>query len=295
VREKPVGLLGGVLVLAMFFTGIFSEFLAPYGMNEITLSARLAPPSTQHILGTDQLGRDVLSRVIFGARISMVVGLAASCISAVVSIGIGLTSGFFGGKFDMLAQRLVDAWICFPGLVIYLYLMSLVGSGMLQIILVLGIGTGISGSRLIRSATIAIKENVYVEAARAIGVPDSRIMLRHLLPNIMPIIIIRFTLGMAGIILAEASLSFLGFGIPPPYPSWGAMLSGQSRSYMLQAPWMALWPGVALSLAVYGINMFGDALRDLLDPRLRGGVGGVGSFGAQRAMKALKKKQIKGT
>jgi peptide/nickel transport system permease protein len=293
VREKPLGTVGAVLVLVMFFAGVFSEFLAPCGMNEYNLDHRLEGPSAQFILGTDQLGRDMLSRIIFGARISIIVGLAASSISAVVATAIGLTSGFFGGKFDILMQRFVDAWICFPGLVIYLLLMSIIGSGLLQVILVLGIGSGIGGSRLIRSAVISLRGNVYIEAAQAIGASTQRILLRHLLPNIVPIIIIRFTLGMAGVILAEASLSFLGFGIPPPYPSWGGMLSGRSRLYMLQAPWMALWPGVALSLAVYGINMFGDAIRDLFDPRLRGGIGGMGSFGAQRAMKALKKRDKK--
>lgn len=293
VREKPLGTVGAVLVLVMFFAGVFSEFLAPFGMNEYNLDHRLEGPSSQYILGTDQLGRDLLSRIIFGARVSVVVGLAASSISAIVATAIGLTSGFLGGKFDMLTQRFVDAWICFPGLVIYLLLMSIMGSGILQIILVLGIGSGIGGSRLIRSAVISLRGNVYIEAAQAIGATTQRILLRHLLPNIVPIIIIRFTLGMAGVILAEASLSFLGFGIPPPYPSWGGMLSGRSRLYMLQAPWMALWPGVALSLAVYGINMFGDALRDLFDPRLRGGIGGMGSFGAQRAMKALRKRDTK--
>lgn len=293
VREKPLGTIGAILVLVMFFAGIFSEFLAPYGMNEYNLAHRLEGPSARFVLGTDQLGRDMLSRIIFGARISIIVGLAASSISAVIATAIGLTSGFLGGKFDIFMQRFVDAWICFPALVIYLLLMSLIGSGILQVILVLGIGSGIGGSRLIRSVAISLKGNIYIDAAQAIGSSIWRILFRHLLPNIVPIIIIRFTLGMAGVILAEASLSFLGFGIPPPFPSWGQMLSGRGRIYMLDAPWLALWPGVALTLAVYGINMFGDAVRDLLDPRLRGGVGGMGGYGMEQAKKALRKKETK--
>ena len=274
VREKPLGTVGGIIVLILLLTGIFADVLAPYGYKEVHLADRMSPPGVGgYLLGTDGVGRDMLSRIIYGARISMIVGLAAASISAMVAILIGLPSGYLGGKFDIVVQRFVDAWIVFPGLVIYLTLMSLIGPGLLQIILVLGIGGGIGGSRLMRSAVIAIKENMYVEAATAIGASTGRVLWRHLLPNIVPIVIISFTLGMAGVILAEASLSFLGFGIPPPFPSWGQMISGQARLHMQQAPWLPLWPGVALALAVYGINMFGDAMRDLLDPRLRGGEG----------------------
>jgi peptide/nickel transport system permease protein len=184
-----------------------------------------------------------------------------------------MVSGFLGGKTDLIIQRFVDAWVCFPALFIMLTFMALVGSGVLQIIIVLGVLGGIGSSRLKRSAVLAIKSNLYVEAAKSIGAPTWSILFKHILPNIMPPIIITFTMGMGGAILAEASLSFLGYGIPPPYPSWGGMLSGPSRRYMVDAPWMAIWPGVALSIVVYGANMFGDALRDLLDPRLRGGLG----------------------
>ncbi len=289
LREKPLGTVGMVIVLLLLFCGIFSELVAPYGMNEQHLADRFSPPSAKYILGSDNLGRDILSRVIFGARGSMVVGVSASMISAIVATTLGLVSGYMGGTFDIAVQRFVDAWTCLPGLVIYLTPMGIIGAGELQVIIVLGIGAGISGSRLIRSAAIALKNNIYVEASKAIGSPTWRVVFRHLLPNVMPIIIIRFTLGMAGVILAEASLSFLGFGIPPPTPSWGGMLSGAGRAYMYKAPGMAFWPGLALTLSVYGINMFGDALRDLLDPRLRGGVGGMGSYGATQASKALKR------
>ena len=300
VKEKPLGAVGGVLVLILLLTGIFADLqwiglpdvgLAPYSYKEVHVMDRLSPPMTPgYLLGTDSLGRDMLSRIIYGARISMIVGLSATALSTLVSTVIGLMSGYIGGKFDIIVQRFVDAWLCFPGLVIYLLLMSLIGAGMVQIILVLGIGGGISASRGSRSLAFWIKESVYVEATRAIGASTARIVWRHLLPNILPMIVVGFSIGVGGIILAEASLSFLGFGVPPPHPSWGQMIGGPARHQMLRAPWMILWPGVALTLAVYGVNMFGDAVRDLLDPRLRGGVGGMGAYGSGQAMKALRKK-----
>ncbi|MDD5288946.1 MAG: ABC transporter permease [Dehalococcoidales bacterium] len=277
VKEKPLGTFGGVVVLAMLFIGIFANFVAPYGVNDINAKHMFESPSGQFLFGTDQLGRDLLSRVIYGARISMVVGVAAPAINLVVALLLGVISGFIGGRLDLLIQRFVDAWMCFPSLIILLTVMSILGPGLLQVVVVLGISGGIASSRTIRSAVIGIKQNTYVEAASAVGSPIRRILIYHILPNIMPVVIILFTVNMAYAILAEASLSFLGFGVPPPNPSWGGMLSGAGRKYMLKAPWMALWPGVALSIAVYGISMLGDALRDLLDPRLRGGLGRYGS------------------
>jgi len=276
VREKPLGTVGGVITLLLLFTGIFAELLAPYGMNELT-GEFLAPPSVRFWLGTDNLSRDLLSRVIFGARISVIIGLAATTFSTIVSTVIGILCGYIGGKFDLVVQRFVDAVMCLPWLILLMVVMSLVGTGMLQIILVLGITWGIGGSRTARSIVISIKENVYVEAAVAIGCPTRRILTRHILPNIMAPIIIGFSTTVPGVILTEASLSFLGFGIPPPAPSWGGMLSGTGRKYMFLAPWMVIWPGLALATVVYGINMFGDAVRDLLDPRLRGGAGRYGA------------------
>ena len=277
VKEKPLGSLGGVIVLILFFTGIFADFLAPYGMTEFILKDRLSPPSVAHWLGADNLGRDLLSRIIFGARISMIVGLVGATLSTGIGGFVGLLSGYFGGKFDMILQRFVDAWMCFPNLFIFLTVMSLLGPGLWQVIFVLGIAGGIRQSRVVRSAVIGIKQNIYIEAARAIGVPTRRILSKHILPNIMAPILIIYTVAMGRMILSEAMLSFLGFGIPPPTPSWGGMLSGAGRQYMILAPHMALWPGVALSTAVFGINMLGDAVRDLLDPRLRGGVGRYGN------------------
>ena len=273
VREKPLGTVGGIIVLLLLLTGVFADLLAPYGVNEIHLKDSLSPPSNQYVLGTDNLGRDMLSRVIFGARISMIVGIAATMLSVLVSAVIGILCGFIGGKFDIIVQRFVDAWMCIPGLVLLIIVVTIVGPGMWQVIILLGLLYGIGGSRIVRGAVIGIRENVYVSAAVSIGCPTIRILTRHVLPNIMAPIIILFTTRMPAVILVEASLSFLGFGIPPPAPSWGGMLSGSGRQFMLMAPWMALWPGLALAIVVYGVNMFGDAVRDLLDPRLRGGVG----------------------
>jgi peptide/nickel transport system permease protein len=276
VKEKPLGLVGGIIVLIMFLTGIFANFLAPYGYNDMDLSVRLSPPSAAHLLGTDNMGRDMLSRIIYGARISMIVGLSGAALSAIVGFLVGGLSGYFGGKFDIIFQRFVDAIQCFPSLILYLVVLAIIGQGIVPVILVLGITTGFLASRTIRSAVLGIKGNMYIQAASAIGTRTRNIILRHILPNIMPVLIVGFTLTVGGMILSEAMLSFLGFGIPPPTPSWGGMLQGSGRRYMLQAPWMALWPGLALALAVYGINMLGDALRDLWDPRLRGGLGRYG-------------------
>ena len=238
--------------------------------------------SARYLLGTDQLGRDFLSRLIYGARLSMVIGLSATAVNVVVAVLIGGISGFIGGKFDLTMQRFVDAWMCFPGLLLLLTIMSIAGRGVLQIILVLGIAGGIGGSRVIRSAVIGIKENDYFLAARAVGTPTSQILLRHVLPNIMAPVIIVFSINIGGVIISEASLSFLGFGLPVQIPSWGGMLSREGRVYMEMAPWLALWPGAFLTIVVYCLNMFGDAVRDLLDPRLRGG---QGSYGAAKKRK----------
>ena len=289
VREKPLGLVGGIVVLIMLILGIFADVLAPYGYNDINLKQRFVAPSVEYPLGTDNLGRDELSRIIYGARISVIVGLGASAISTVIAVMIGLVSGFLGGKFDIIVQRLVDAWLAFPALILLLMGMALIGSGITQITLVLGIAVGIGGSRIIRSGVIAIRQNVYVEAARSIGASTPRIVLRHLLPNVIPLIIVFFTVGIAGMIIGEASLSFLGFGVPPPQPSWGGMLSAEGRAFMYQAPWLALWPGLALTIVVYGVNIFGDAVRDLVDPRLRGGSGRYGKTNPKKIRRQLNK------
>ncbi len=273
VREKPLGTFGGAIVLILFIVGIFADVLAPFGYNETNLIARLIPPSAGHLLGTDNLGRDLLSRIIYGARVSMLVGLGGSALTAALAAGIGIISGFLGGRIDTIAQRFVDAFMCFPPLFLYLTIMAVLGPGLLQVIFVLGTVEGIRSSRVVRGAVIGIKENVYIEASRALGVPISRMLWRHILPNVLAPIVIIFTVFMGHMIIREATLSFLGLGIPPPMPSWGGMLSDTGRKYMMTAPWLAIWPGLALSIVVYGINMLGDAMRDILDPRLRGGLG----------------------
>ena len=270
VREKPLGVIGGVIVLIVLLGGVFAGVLAPYGMNEISRLERLAPPSAEHLLGADQLGRDILSRLIYGARLSMIVGLVATTICVSVAAIIGVPSGYFGGKFDIVMQRFVDAWMAFPGLLVLLTIMSFTGQGTLEVILVLGILFGIHNSRVVRSTVIGIKENDYFLAAKAIGSPTSGILIRYIMPNITAPMIIIFSVNIGWIILDEASLSFLGFGLPPEDASWGSMLSREGRRYMEIKPVLAIYPGLCLAVVIYGINVFGDAMRDLLDPRLRG-------------------------
>jgi peptide/nickel transport system permease protein len=271
VREKPLGAFGGLLILVLMFCAVFAHWIAPYPYDETNVRQRLKPPGAQFYLGTDNLGRDVFSRIVYGARISVTVGFGAVGLSILLATILGVTSGYFGGKVDVFVQRLVDAAMAFPPLVLLLSIMAVLGPGLLNIILVLGIIPSANRSRIIRSATLSAKENQYVEAAQAVGASHLRIILLYILPNIMAPIIVVATNALGAVILIEATLSFLGFGVPPPYPSWGEMLSGSGRSYMYKAPWIAIWPGVAISLAVFGFNMLGDALRDLLDPRLRGG------------------------
>ena len=271
VREKPLGTASGIIILILFFVAIFADVLAPYPYDEMHLADIMKGPSAKYLLGADHFGRDLLSRLIYGARVSLLVGLATTVLSVVISTLIGGTSGFLGGKFDIIVQRVVDAWIVFPGLLLLLTLMSIVGRGIPQIIVVLGISGGIGGSRVVRGAVIGIKENDYFQAARAIGSPTTATLMRHVLPNIMAPVIIIFSITVGGVILSVASLSFLGFGLPIQIPDWGGMLSREGRQYMEMAPRLALWPGLALTITVYCLNMFGDALRDLLDPRLRGG------------------------
>ena len=269
-RRKPLGALGGILVVAMLLMAGFAERIAPYGYDESVRGARMKAPGAAHWLGTDNLSRDMWSRIVYGARVSITVGFLTVLLSTVVATAIGVSSGYFGGPFDIVVQRVVDAWMSFPYLIIVLSVMSVLGPGLLNVVLSISVIAAAINSRVIRGATLSVAQNAYVEAARALGCGHPRILLRHILPNVMPTVIILATIGLGAVILAESALSFLGFGVPPPYPSWGAMLSGSGRTYMFRAPWMAIWPGVAISLAVFGFNMLGDALRDVLDPRLRG-------------------------
>jgi peptide/nickel transport system permease protein len=271
IKEKPLGAVGAVIVVVLLLCAIFAPLIATYPYDQANVRYRLKPPSAQFYLGTDNLGRDLFSRIIYGARISVTVGFGAVGIGTLLATMIGVGSGYFGGKFDVLMQRLVDAWMAFPFLVVLLSVMAMLGPGLWEVVLSLGVLSAANSSRIIRSATLSARENQYVEAARAVGAGHCRIILWYILPNVMATVIIIATVSLGFAILAESALSFLGLGVPPPYPSWGEMLSGSGRTYMHKAPWMATWPGVAISLAVFGFNMLGDALRDLLDPRLRGG------------------------
>ena len=277
VKEKPLSIIAGVVILLLILVAIFADVLAPFPHDEVNIVDRMQAPSHRYLLGTDQLGRDLLSRLLFGARISLTVGLAATTINVVVAVLIGGISGFFGGRLDLAMQRFVDAWMAFPGLLLLLTIMSLVGRGLPQIIVVLGVTGGIGGSRVVRGAVVGVKENVYFQAAEAIGSTWWRTLIRHVLPNIAAPVIIIFTINVGGVIISEAALSFLGFGLPISVPSWGGMLSREGREFMEVAPRLALWPGLCLTVVVYCLNMFGDAVRDLLDPRLRGGGGRLGA------------------
>ena len=269
-RDKPLGAAGGVLLLLFVGVGLLAPWIAPFGFNDIAPLDRLKPPSWEHPFGTDNLGRDLLSRCIHGAQLSVIIGCTAAALATLISALIGIVSGYFGGKLDLLVQRFVDAWMSFPDLIILIVVVSVVGPGMPQIIVTLGLLLGIGGSRIVRSAVIGVREHMYVHAAQSIGASSTRILLRHILPNVMAPIIVLFTTRVGTVILAESGLSFLGLGVPPPAPTWGSMLSGSGRTYMFQGPWLALAPGLCLTAVVYATNVFGDALRDLLDPRMRG-------------------------
>jgi peptide/nickel transport system permease protein len=275
-RHKPLGALGFVLIvllLAIAAIATFAPGLIPYGYNEQNMAMRLQPPSRAHLAGTDKFGRDVFSRVLHGARVSVAVGFGATAIGLLLASLLGAVSGYAGGWFDTAVQRLVDVIMSIPVLVLLLVLVTYARPGIVTIIWALGVTIAFRASRIVRGGVIELRGSAFVEATKVCGAGPIRVILRHILPNLMPLIIVLVTVEIGAAILAEASLSFLGLGVPPPLPSWGSMLS--DRQYMLQAPWLALAPGIALALTVFAWNMFGDAMRDLLDPYLRNsGVGG---------------------
>lgn len=270
LRRKPLGTVGGVIVVVMLASAVLADLITPYGFAQTSLRERFISMNADHWLGTDQLGRDLLTRLIYGARVSLYVGFGAVALGALIATSIGILSAYFGGRVDLLLQRAVDAWMAFPPLLLLMSIMSLVGPGVWNITAVLGVAFGIQNSRIIRGVALSVKEYTYIEGARAVGAGHVRITGGHILPNVLPTIIVIATTGLSTVILTEASLSFLGLGVPPPYPTWGGMLSLAGLDHMYEAPWLAIWPAVALSLAVFGFNMLGDALRDLLDPRLKG-------------------------
>ncbi|MGD9893593.1 MAG: ABC transporter permease [Dehalococcoidia bacterium] len=271
VRRKPLGAVGGAIILAFIVVAVFADLIAPYPYDQIHRGDRLQGPSTEYWFGTDNLGRDLFSRIVYGARISLFVGGGATLISIGLGTMLGVMSGYLGGKLDIFLQRLVDIWISFPGLILIISFLAIVGPGLTSVIVVLGIIGASRVIRVTRGATIGIRQNTYIEGGRVVGAHDLRIMARYILPNIFAVIMVLATVELGGFILAEATISFLGYGVPPPTPTWGQMLSGSGAQYMLQQPGMAFWPGFALAIVVFGFNMLGDALRDVLDPRLRGG------------------------
>ena len=270
LRQKKLGAAGGIAFALFLFSGIFADVLAPMGINETDMRQQLQAPSLEHWFGTDHIGRDVLSRILHGAQLSVIVGFLAAGLATLISIFLGVICGYFGGTLDMAIQRFVDAWMTFPDLVILIVVVSIVGPGVIQIIVVLGCLYGIAGSRIVRGAVIGVRENMYTHAAQSIGARTLHILIFQILQNVMPVIIVLFTTRIGAVILAEAGLSFLGLGVPPPAPTWGSMLSGSGRTYMYLQPWLALAPGICLTIVVYSVNVYGDALRDLLDPRMRG-------------------------
>ncbi len=277
VRRKPLGAAGGVIVAILIGTAIFAAQIAPYPYDTGKGVERLKGPSAAHILGTDNLGRDLFSRIVYGARVSVAVGFGAVFVGTGLAAVLGILSGYFGGTFDLLLQRLIDAWIAFPALVLLACLVTILTTratdsvaSIVVVAITLGLVVAGGSSRVVRSAVISIREMPYIEAARSVGCGNFHIIRRYVLPNVLAPILILATVQLGGAILAESTLSFLGFGVKPPMPAWGSMLAGTGRQFFLVAPWLAIWPGLAISLAVFGFNMLGDALRDVLDPRLQG-------------------------
>jgi peptide/nickel transport system permease protein len=270
MRRKPLGAASALVIAALVATAIFADVLAPYDPLEARPEIRLAAPSADHPFGTDDIGRDVLSRVIHGARISLWVGLLAVGIGTVVGMLIGLVCGYWEGQLDLALQRLMDAVMAIPGLVLALAIVSVLRPNTTNAMLAIAVVIIPGNARIVRGAVLSAKQNRYVEAAQAMGCRHLRILARHILPNVTAPILVIASIWLGNAILIEASLSFLGLGTQPPTPSWGLMLSSTGRAFMEQAPWLAIFPGLAISLAVLGFNLFGDTLRDAWDPRLRG-------------------------
>ena len=276
LRRKPLGAFGAAITLVLILTALFADSIAQYNPLEQSQRTALIAPNATFWAGTDQFGRDMFSRLVHGARISLFVGVFAVMLAVIPATTIGVLSAYLGGTFDYLVQRLVDAVQAVPGLILLITIMVVLGSrfpnapAQLMVVFALAIPACISESRVLRGASMQVARSEYVMAARAVGATDLRVMARHVLPNITSPMIVLASLGFGQFILAEATLSFLGFGVQAPAPSWGNMLSAEGRAYMFAAPWLLWGPAIALSLVVFGANMFGDALRDVLDPRLRG-------------------------
>lgn len=269
VQRRPLGAVGAVIIILMVFLAATANLIAPYDPLETDYAAMLAAPNKAHWLGTDAFGRDVLSRLIYGSRTALMVGLGASMIGAVLGSVIGVASAYFGGRIDLLVQRVMDVFFAFPVIILALAVVAILGTGAENVILAIAVPMVPRCARVVRSSALAVREMPYVDAARAAGFTHPRIILRHMLPNVMAPILIMATAFLGEAILLEASLSFLGLGVQEPVAAWGLMLRGAAVQFAESAPWMAIFPGLAISLAVFGFNLFGDSLRDALDPRLR--------------------------
>ena len=270
VVRKPLGGAGAIIIITMVLIAAAEPLITFYDPIALDLRDKLASPSLDHWLGTDELGRDLWTRIVLGAQVSLIVGFGAVGFGSTAGGLLGVISAYYGGKVDAIIQRLMDALMSIPTLILALAIMAALGQSLFNVILAIGIVQIPRANRVVRSQAMAVKESEYALAARSIGAGDVRIMLQHILPQCVAPWLIIASAGLGTAIIAEASLSFLGLGIPPPQPAWGGMLSGPARDYYALAPWLAIWPGVAISLTVYGFNLFGDALRDVLDPRLRG-------------------------
>lgn len=261
-------MLGAVIIVVFVLVAVFADQLAPYPPNKITLSQRFIPPNLEHWMGTDNLGRDILSRIIYGARISLWVGILTVGLAMLIGVPAGLFAGYVRGPADSILMRLVDIFLAFPVIILAIAIVAVRGPGLVNVMLALVAVYWVTYARVTRGVTLVLREEDYVTAAHAIGVPSWRIMLRHLLPNSLAPILVLATLGLGSAILAEAALSFLGLGIQPPEASWGSMLNF-GMQFLREAPWLTIFPGVAIFLTVLGFNLIGDGIRDAMDPRLR--------------------------
>jgi peptide/nickel transport system permease protein len=269
MRRRPLGAIGAAVILLMFGAALSAPLIAPYDPVAVDFAAMLAPPSAEHPLGTDSFGRDVLSRLIYGSQTALVVGFGASLLGATIGALIGVASAYFGGRIDLFLQRIMDVLLSFPLIILALALVATLGNSIPNLIIAIMIPMVPRCALVIRSSALSIREMPYVDAARAAGFGHARIILRHMLPNVMASYLVMLTAFLGQAILLEASLSFLGLGVQEPLPAWGLMLRGAAVEFAETAPWMAIFPGVAISLAVFAFNLFGDSLRDALDPKLR--------------------------
>ena len=289
-RTKKIAFLGLAILVIFILVAIFADVLAPQKMENGMLASSLLnaakPPSLEHPLGTDAMGRDLLSYMIYGARTSVILGISCTILATILSVIIGVASAVIGGKFDLLLQRFIDAWQCIPGMLIMLIMMAIMGPGMVSMIIVLSVPAGIGGSRMIRSAAISVKDSGYCNMSRMLGGRNLWRMIHHVIPNIMPLVLMNLANSLGGTIMMESTLNFLGFGVNINTPSWGYLLTSQGRSKMYTAPWIGLAPGIAITIMVFAAAMFGDGVRDILDPRLKGG---MGSFSRKKIRKIAQK------